>query len=110
MGDNYNIEIIIGVKEERGKKIISKQTQNNSIDCGGLKKMTQGNVRLKALEIWLKSGRKKKPKEIAEELGALGVNAKIVSQWKYMDKWNEIPEGRMDKFFYFRRKRRERLT
>ncbi|WP_343795241.1 phage terminase small subunit [Bacillus carboniphilus] len=45
--------------------------------------------RLKALKIWLKSGREKKPKEIAEELG---VSANQIRKWKCVDKWEEIPD------------------
>lgn len=45
--------------------------------------------RLKSLKIWLKSGREKKPKEIAEELG---INPSMVRKWKSLDKWEEIPE------------------
>jgi uncharacterized protein YjcR len=45
--------------------------------------------RLKALKIWLKSGREKKPKEIAEEIG---VNPSLVRKWKSIDRWDEIPD------------------
>lgn len=45
--------------------------------------------RLKALKIWLKSGRAKKPKEIAEELG---VSSSLIRKWKSVDKWEEIPD------------------
>ncbi|WP_165571513.1 phage terminase small subunit [Cytobacillus praedii] len=45
--------------------------------------------RLKALKIWLKSGREKKPKEIAEELG---ISSSQVRKWKSVDKWDEIPD------------------
>lgn len=44
--------------------------------------------RMKALKIWLNSGRRKKPKEIAEELGTTAVQ---IRQWKYLDKWDDIP-------------------
>ncbi|MGM7683530.1 phage terminase small subunit [Cytobacillus sp. Hm23] len=44
--------------------------------------------RLKALKIWLKSGRELKPKDIAEELG---VSPSQIRKWKSIDKWNEIP-------------------
>lgn len=46
-------------------------------------------TRLKALQIWLKSGRKKKPKQIAEELG---VSASLIRKWKSVDRWDDIPE------------------
>jgi len=45
--------------------------------------------RLQSLKIWLNSGREKKPKEIADELK---VSAVQVRQWKYQDKWDEIPD------------------
>lgn len=45
--------------------------------------------RLKALKIWLKSGREKKPKEIAEELG---ISSSQVRKWKSVDRWDEIPD------------------
>lgn len=45
--------------------------------------------RLQSLKIWLNSGREKKPKEIAEELG---VSAVQIRQWKYQDKWDDIPD------------------
>lgn len=45
--------------------------------------------RLKALKIWLNSGREKKPKEIADELG---VSPSQVRKWKSVDKWDEIPD------------------
>lgn len=45
--------------------------------------------RLKALKIWLQSGRNKKPKEIADELG---ISASQVRKWKCVDKWDEIPD------------------
>jgi uncharacterized protein YjcR len=45
--------------------------------------------RLKALKIWLTSGREKKPKQIAEELG---VSSSQIRKWKCVDKWDEIPE------------------
>lgn len=44
--------------------------------------------REKALKIWLKSGRQKKPSEIADELG---LNASTVRKWKSTDKWEGIP-------------------
>ncbi len=44
--------------------------------------------RLKALKIWLNSGREKKPKQIAEELG---ISASQVRKWKCIDQWDEIP-------------------
>lgn len=46
--------------------------------------------RLKALKLWLQSGRQKKPKEIAEELG---ISASQVRKWKCVDKWEEIPDS-----------------
>ncbi|WAA10319.1 phage terminase small subunit [Fervidibacillus albus] len=46
--------------------------------------------RLKALKIWLQSGRQKKPKEIAEELG---ISSSQVRKWKCIDKWEEIPDN-----------------
>lgn len=42
-----------------------------------------------ALRIWLKSGRIKKPKQIADELG---INPSLVRKWKSVDKWDDIPE------------------
>lgn len=45
--------------------------------------------RLKALKIWLKSGREMKPKQIAEQIG---VSASLVRKWKSIDKWDEIPD------------------
>lgn len=45
--------------------------------------------RLKALKLWLNSGREKKPKEIAEELG---VSSSQIRKWKCIDKWDEIPD------------------
>lgn len=45
--------------------------------------------RLKALKIWLNSGREKQPKEIAEELG---ISSGLVRKWKSVDKWEEIPD------------------
>ncbi|GGJ61920.1 phage terminase small subunit [Virgibacillus salexigens] len=45
--------------------------------------------RLKALKIWLKSNREKKPKQIAEELG---ISPGLVRKWKSVDKWDEIPD------------------
>lgn len=45
--------------------------------------------RLKALKIWLKSGRSKMPKEIAEELN---INASLVRKWKSIDRWDDIPD------------------
>ncbi|WP_416149487.1 phage terminase small subunit [Salipaludibacillus sp. HK11] len=44
--------------------------------------------RLKALKIWLASGREKKPKEIAEEVE---VSATQIRKWKSIDKWDAIP-------------------
>ncbi|MFD2442921.1 phage terminase small subunit [Bacillus sp. CGMCC 1.16607] len=45
--------------------------------------------RFHALKIWLKSGREKKPKEIADELG---VSANLIRKWKCIDKWDDIPD------------------
>lgn len=47
-------------------------------------------LRKKAMKIWLKSDRKKKPKEIAEQLG---VNPSLIRKWKSIDRWDDIPEG-----------------
>jgi uncharacterized protein YjcR len=44
--------------------------------------------RFQALRIWLKSGREKKPKQIAEELG---IGANLVRKWKCVDEWEKIP-------------------
>jgi uncharacterized protein YjcR len=44
--------------------------------------------RLKALKIWLKSGRELKPKQIAEKLG---VSSSLIRKWKSVDRWDEIP-------------------
>ncbi|MFC4389128.1 phage terminase small subunit [Gracilibacillus marinus] len=45
--------------------------------------------RMKALQIWLKSNRKKKLKDIAEELE---VSAGQIRKWKSIDKWDDIPQ------------------
>lgn len=45
--------------------------------------------RAEALKIWLKSGREKKPKEIAAELD---VSDSLIRKWKSVDKWDEVPE------------------
>lgn len=45
--------------------------------------------RLQALKIWLKSGREKKPKDIADELE---ISASQVRKWKCVDRWDEIPD------------------
>ena len=45
--------------------------------------------RMQALRIWLNSGRKKRLKEIAEELD---VSDNQIRQWKHIDRWDEIPE------------------
>ncbi|MFX3631865.1 MAG: phage terminase small subunit [Candidatus Pristimantibacillus sp.] len=47
--------------------------------------------RSKALKLWLKSGRLMKLKDIAEELGVSDV---MIRKWKWIDKWDEIPENR----------------
>ncbi|MGJ9381794.1 phage terminase small subunit [Salipaludibacillus sp. CF4.18] len=44
--------------------------------------------RLKALKIWLNSGREKKPKEIAEELNT---SSEQIRKWKSVDRWDDIP-------------------
>lgn len=46
--------------------------------------------RLQALKIWLKSGREKKLKDIAQELG---VSDSQIRKWKCVDRWDEIPES-----------------
>lgn len=46
--------------------------------------------RLKALKIWLQSGREKKLKDIAKEVG---VSDSQVRKWKSVDRWDEIPES-----------------
>lgn len=45
-------------------------------------------LRKKAEKIWLRSGRKKKPSQIAEQLG---VNPSLVRKWKSIDRWEDIP-------------------
>jgi uncharacterized protein YjcR len=45
--------------------------------------------RKKAFKIWVDSGREKKPKEIAMELG---VNASMIRKWKSLDNWDEQPD------------------
>ncbi|WP_163583294.1 phage terminase small subunit [Gracilibacillus saliphilus] len=45
--------------------------------------------RMEALRIWLKSDRKKKLKDIAEEVG---VSAGQIRKWKSIDKWDDIPK------------------
>lgn len=66
--------------------------KTNSITLGGgengLARPMSPN-RLKSLKIWLKSGRTKKPKEIAEELG---ISSSLVRKWKCIDRWDEIPD------------------
>lgn len=47
-------------------------------------------LRSEALKIWLKSGKKKQPKEIAEELG---VNPSLIRKWKSQDKWENTPDS-----------------
>jgi uncharacterized protein YjcR len=70
----------------------NENVKTNSIKLGGevnaLAKPISPN-RLKALKIWLHSGRLKKPKEIAEELG---VNPGLIRKWKSVDRWDEIPD------------------
>lgn len=45
---------------------------------------------LKAKMLWLKSGRQKKPSEIAKELG---VSPSLVRKWKSLGKWDDTPEA-----------------
>lgn len=45
--------------------------------------------RMQALKIWLKSGREKKLKDIAAEVG---VSPEQIRKWKSIDKWDDIPE------------------
>ncbi len=45
--------------------------------------------RAEALKIWLKSGREKKPKEIAAELE---VSDNLIRKWKSIDKWDDVPD------------------
>lgn len=65
--------------------------KTNSITFGGgvfaLARQMSPN-RLKALKIWLNSGREKKPKDIAEELN---ISSGQVRKWKSVDRWDEIP-------------------
>ncbi|WP_281885656.1 phage terminase small subunit [Paenibacillus sp. YYML68] len=51
----------------------------------------QSPERKKALKIWEKSGRTKKPAEIAAELG---ISAQLVRKWKSIDQWEEKPTPR----------------
>lgn len=44
---------------------------------------------MESLKIWLKSGREKKLKEVAEEVG---VSPEQVRKWKSVDKWDDIPQ------------------
>jgi uncharacterized protein YjcR len=48
-------------------------------------------LRKRALKLWLDSGRTKKPKQIAEELG---ISDAMVRKWKSLDKWEEQPDKR----------------
>lgn len=48
----------------------------------------QSDLRKKAKKIWLASGRKKKPKQIADQLG---ISAALVRKWKCLDEWDKIP-------------------
>jgi uncharacterized protein YjcR len=50
---------------------------------------SQSPERKKAFKIWVASGRKKKPAEIAAELG---ISASMVRKWKSLDKWEELPD------------------
>lgn len=45
--------------------------------------------RAKALDMWLKSGRKMMLKDVAE---MLGISAGLVRKWKSVDKWDDIPD------------------
>lgn len=45
-------------------------------------------LRKKAKQIWLRSGRKKKPKQIAEQLG---ISPELVRKWKSIDQWEATP-------------------
>ncbi|GIO36893.1 hypothetical protein J41TS12_17540 [Paenibacillus antibioticophila] len=45
-------------------------------------------LRKKAKQIWLRSGRKKKPKQIADQLG---ISAELVRKWKSIDQWEATP-------------------
>lgn len=45
-------------------------------------------LRKKAKKIWLASGRKKKPKQIADQLG---ISAALVRKWKCLDEWDKTP-------------------
>lgn len=45
--------------------------------------------RKEALNLWLASDRKLKPREIAKELD---ISARQISNWKSMDKWEDIPD------------------
>lgn len=68
-----------------------KNVKTNSIHSGGglfAVSRPMSPKRMKALKIWLKSGREKKPKVIAEELGVSSVQ---IRRWKHLDKWEDIP-------------------
>lgn len=45
--------------------------------------------RKRALKIWLASGRRKKPAQIAKELG---LTPSLIRKWKCLDKWVAIPD------------------
>lgn len=51
----------------------------------------QSPARKEAFKIWVDSGRKKKPKEIADELGLSG---ELIRKWKCIDKWEQKPDPR----------------
>ncbi|MDB5053289.1 MAG: hypothetical protein JWM44_1339 [Bacilli bacterium] len=51
----------------------------------------QSPDRQRALKIWIKSKREKKPADIAAELG---INAALVRKWKSIDRWDDLPEPR----------------
>lgn len=71
----------------------NKNVKTNSIHYGGEffgVSRHQSPKRSEALKIWLKSGKKKKPKEIAEELG---VSPNQIRKWKSIDKWEDNPDS-----------------
>lgn len=45
--------------------------------------------RVKAFKLWVKSGRKLKPTEIAEKIG---VSPEMIRKWKSIDKWDDKPD------------------
>lgn len=67
--------------------------KTNSIHYGGEffgVSRQQSPKRSEALNLWLKSGRKKKLTEIAEELD---VSASQIRKWKSLDKWDDTPDS-----------------